>query len=193
MGFFRKLQGFRRNDDGVITIEFVLLLPMILALVFWVIEIGVLSMRWVTLENALDKTMRDVRITNFVAEYDGARAQHDALKDRICQYASTLSSCQADVKLELIPADANGGAPDAAVSCTDRAVDPDTTSNEDYLVTLGNPIGLAEREIMFARACILIDPIVPPAFAQPILLGATGGEGEQVYALVSTNAFVLEP
>lgn len=179
------LARFSRDDrGGVSTLEFVVLMPLFFTIIFAFFEIGMASMRWVMLEHGVDKTMRQLRLNQIPATaLASPQATHDYLREQICRYDYLFPNCLSDLYLELVPANSSG-LPDTSAECVNRAdrVDP------LYNVSTGTSGEEDTDEIMYLRACIVVDSIVPPPFAPPL-----GYDSENGYYLVVDSAYVNEP
>ncbi len=164
---------FRKDRDGAASVEFVLVAPVYFALMFSMFEAGWLMTQSMMLERALDVTVRDLRLG---LQND---TSHDNFKDIICEKASIITDCRDNVLLELVPIASSADVPTETV-CRDRA------SNVEPVVTF-NPG--SRSEIMYMRACVVIDPLVPGmGLGLHLPLDETGG-----FALVSYAAFMNEP
>lgn len=164
-----------REEDGTATIPFLLFLPFFMMLVISSLEMGILMMRHVMLERALDLSVRDLRLGLFTGDYTD-------FKRSICNRAGVIPDCMNVLVVELRPVSTLTWEPLASGPiCIDRA---------NPLVPLGNPFETgAGDELMLIRACAKFDPIVPTTglgFHLP-------KDNTGAYALVSTTAFVNEP
>jgi Flp pilus assembly protein TadG len=164
-----------REEDGSATIPFLLFLPFFMMLVISSLEMGILMLRHVMLERALDLSVRDLRLGTFTGDYN-------EFKRNICNRAGIIPDCMNVLVVELRPVSTVTWEPLASGAiCIDRA---------NPLAPLDNPFETgAGDELMLVRACAKFDPVVP-----------TTGMGFQLpkdntgaYALVSTTAFVNEP
>ncbi|MEM9043281.1 MAG: TadE family protein [Pseudomonadota bacterium] len=171
-----EFKRFLANDDGNASIEFVIVFPFFMFLFLSIVEMGFLATRAVLLERGLDMAIRDVRL-DLIAELD-----HEKLKNRVCELSTILTNCDEDLFVELQLFDANASFPQNAAFCQDRSdresLDPKTNFN---------PGGRAE--IMFVRACMVVDPIVPgTGLGLSLPRDQSGG-----YQLVTYSAFMNEP
>lgn len=167
--------AFRREEDGNMTVDFVLALPTAFLFAAATFEIGMIGLRDVMLERAVDVVVRDVRTGQI------PNPTHDMLRNRICQEAAIIPNCQAEMKLEMIRNDIrNYAVIDSQPDCIDRAATG---------TPLVNFVNGDNNELMIIRACTLFDPILPTA-----AVGAqVPKKSEGAYALVATSSFVLEP
>lgn len=172
---FNFLKRFRRDKNGAASVEFVIIAPVYLGIMFSMFEAGWLMTQSMMLERALDVTVRDLRL--------GLQADtsHQNFKNLICDKASIIRDCEENVLLELVPITTSADVPTQTI-CRDRTagvgVDPVVTFNPG-----------ARSEIMFMRACVVIDPLMPGMGLGLHLPKDTSGG----FALVSYSAFVNEP
>lgn len=171
----RFLRRFRRDEDGGPTIEFVILLPMMLGFCLSTIELGILLSRQVMLERGMDIAVRDVRI--------GAMqpVRHDLLVAAICDAALIIPDCTNQLKLEMVRRDPRAWTTlRSEVDCVDRE-------------ELGQPPEAfnpgIQNELMVLRACSLFDPFFPTTG----IGGRIHRESGDAYALVATASYVVEP
>lgn len=171
-----RLLPFRRNEDGNTTIEFVFLFPFFITLFLSAYESGVLMLRTIMLDRAVDISVRDLRLGNW------ANPTHAQFKDQVCDIATIIPDCENTVLVELRPVSKDTWQPlGANPTCVDRdePIQPVTTFDAG-----------AENEMMLVRACAVFDPMFPGAGLGFRIkeLGGTRG-----YSLVATSAFVNEP
>lgn len=168
-------QAFRRSEDGSSTIEIMTVLPAAMFFFAASYETGMIGLRNMMLERAVDVTVRDVRIGK-IPEPD-----HAILKERICEQAMIIPNCMEEVKLEMMRKDIRN-----YVSISDQ---PDCIDRAEP----GAPrIDFSEggnNDLMILRVCALFDPVLPTA----AIGAAVPKQSEGAYALVSTSSFVLEP
>ena len=169
------LRRFAKDETASATIEFVILVPMVMWVVFSVLEAGWLATQQSMLNRGLNLTIRDLRlgITPNPSKND--------IKQSICDYAGILRNCMSSISLELVTlGNPIGG---NAARCIDRApgaVQPNIVFN---------PGSHVNQEIMVARVCYVVDPLIPGAgLGAALPKDPTGG-----YHMVSFAAFVNEP
>lgn len=171
----RFLRRFRRSEQGTGTIEFAIMVPVMLGLCLSSIELGMLLSRQVMLDRGLDLAVRAVRI--------GAMTEvtHDTLKDAICEGAVIIPDCQNQLKLEMRPVNPRAwSALPAQADCIDR---------EDNALPVREFVPGQENELMILRACSLFDPFFPTTG----LGAAIPKQSQGAYALLSTTSYVVEP
>jgi Flp pilus assembly protein TadG len=163
------------RDEGTATVEFVLVVPLILFIFMSAIEAGVLMTRQMMLEQAVDITMRDLRLGLIVNPTVGK------IKTEVCDRASILPNCDAEIRIELTPISTSSWSmPSSRVGCFDRSqnVQPALTFNA----------GVA-HQVMLVRVCVPQETMFPTTAAGLSLAKDSGNN----YGLVVTSAFVNEP
>jgi len=166
---------FFNDRNGGATMEFMVLFPFLMTLIFMIAEIGTFMVRNVNLERALDIAIRDVRL--------GVPGVNDlnGLRTRICGSAFLLSDCESALLVELFSlGDAGAGLPAGLYQCRNRAEDIDPVVSFD-------PSG--PGEIIVVRACLVADPVFPGTGLLSTLPEAMGGG----YAILAQTAFINEP
>lgn len=164
-----------QDDSGSSTVEFAILFPIFIFILMGGYEIGYYTVSSTMLDRGLDMAVRDVRL-GIMGEVD-----LPTLKSSVCNYATYVRNCEANIHIALEPVVASGFTPPSTYAeCIDRTADvaPSTTFTD------GN-----ENELMLVRACVNIDPIFPTTWLGAQLESYEGSG----YAMVSTAAFVNEP
>ncbi|MFD0858732.1 TadE/TadG family type IV pilus assembly protein [Roseovarius aquimarinus] len=165
----------RREDGGTATVEFMIILPIYMALLIMSLELSFITLRQTMLERGLDITVRDIRLGT------GTSPTHDAIKKRICDEALIIVECEESLRLEMVPSDMRnlttlGG----EVLCTDK--------EEEGAPVLKFTPG-QQNQLMFLRACLKFDPIFPTWHLARTLSRDNSGQ----VAIVTMSAFVQEP
>ncbi|WP_164661027.1 TadE/TadG family type IV pilus assembly protein [Tropicibacter sp. Alg240-R139] len=174
----RMVKRFRRFSDderGNATVEFALLFPLLMVAMLSGIELAFVTLKHAMLERAVDMTVRDIRLGT------GVNFQHDDLKTTICERATFIKSCDANMRLEMIQVDPR--------SPLDIDGDPDCTDRTEEVKPVRSFVSGASNDLMILRACAKIDPLFPTSGLGKQL--ADNAEGQ--YALVATTVFVQEP
>ncbi|MEM9098075.1 MAG: TadE family protein [Pseudomonadota bacterium] len=172
---FGTFRQYLRNDDGNATIEFVVLFPVFIFMFITIVEMGFLTTRAVLLERGLDMAAREVRL-DLIEDLN-----HFKLRSRICELSTIITYCP-DLFVELQEFDPADAYPQNAPTCRDRSNPTQFAPKTNF-----NPGG--RSEIMFIRACFVVNPLVPGLGIGLLLpTDATGG-----YQLVSYTAFMNEP
>lgn len=171
----QRLQGFRRDESGTSTVEFVLFVPFFLILFLSSFETGMLMARNAMLDRGLDIAIRDVRLGTL------AVVTHDNVVETVCESAVIIPDCQDKLRLEMRPLDPrdwdNIG---TTVDCVD--VEDDSQPVREFVA--GQP-----NRLMIIRACALAEPIAPNAGIGAGLQRVSGDN----YAITATAAYVVEP
>ncbi len=164
-----------RRDDGNATIEFVLLFPALITLFLMVFETGMMMVRGVMLDRAVDISMRELRLGTLTPMTSAG------LKTSICNNSVIIQNCESVLTLELRPISTTTWTPlNNATTCVDRSA----TVQPVLEFTPG-----IQNEMMLVRVCAIFDPFFPTTgLAAQIKLDSTGG-----YALVAMSAYVNEP
>lgn len=174
------LRRFHTNEDGVVTVEFVIIFPVFMTFFLMTYESGMISLRHFALERAVDVVVRDVRI--------GAipNPTRNTLRANICDVARLLPDCENQLQLEMIRRDLRNwvDVPDT-VQCIDRGAEVQPVVE---FTSGGN------NELIFLRACVRLDPVLPTSLLGRTIVDANANSAAAgSYALVSTTAFVVEP
>lgn len=173
---YRRARGFRGDQDGSITVDFVLLVPVFLTILLSSFEASYTMMRIVMLERALDIAVRDLRVGAL-----GPNPTHAQVRARVCAQATLMPNCQTEMMLEM------------------RVINRATWTGFTTPATCINRVTMIEpalafvqggtNEIVTIRACAVFDPFFPTTkWGLRLDLDASGG-----YQLAATSAFVNEP
>lgn len=169
-----KLQGFLKDTSAAATVEFIILFPMLIWIVFSTFEIGWLTTRQMMLNRGLNLTIRDLRLGRI------DQPTHEKLKLTVCDRASILKDCTSSIHLELVPMTLAGGIPKTSATCVDRTGEIDPVENFSAGI---------EEDIMFVRACVIVDPMLPGmGIGAQLHKDPTGG-----FSMVAYSAFKREP
>lgn len=174
-GFFNIFKWFKKDESGNVTVEFVLLFPIFFSLFLAIIETGILMLRQVMLDRAVEITVRDLRLGNI------SDITHDELKQRICTDTLVLPTCDESLRLELRPIDEDTWVlPSAQAICYDKEEDVNPASD----LSRGG-----DTELMILRACVKFSPFFPTT---GLALGLPLDNNDD-YGLLSISTFVNEP
>lgn len=173
------MRQFGREEDGNMTIEFVIMVPLIFTLFLTAVELGIYSMRQMWLDRGLDIAMREVRLNTQNIP------SHDEMKATICSSAGFIPDCVNSVKIEMRPVDPRDfvGLSDV-VDCVDRS-EP-ISSQEPPNYTTGN-----EHDLLLVRACVKFDPIFPMTGLGFQFAQNADDAGQAIMS--ARSAFVQEP
>ncbi len=180
MSLLSLMRQFQRDERGVVTVEFVIIFPIFMVMFLMTYESGVISLRHFALERGVDLAVRDVRIGRM------AVPTRDLLRTQICDYARLLPDCENQLQVEMVRRSLRSWTDvPTQVQCIDRgaAVQP--------VVQFTNG---GNNELIFLRACIRLDPVMPTTgLGRTIVEANAGSAASGSYALVSTSGFVVEP
>ena len=190
----RVLRRHHRDECGVTTIEFLFAATLFLMILFWTIETGFIMVRWIMLERGVDIATRELRVYGLPEDMKdpitgvvpNAEA-HDYIKASICSHTTLINDCNDVLLLELTTVDSNTGVPLASANCIDRT-GPVLPATDLPTVSAGERNVADSRELMYLRACVIIDPILPANYAMPLPYDASGG-----VQLIVDSAYVNEP
>ena len=173
------LLRFRGEEDGNMTIEFVIMIPLIFTLFLTAIELGIYTKRQMWLDRGLDIAMREVRLNT--QNIPG----HDQMKVRVCNNAPFIPDCFNSVKIEMRPVDPRDftGLSDE-VDCVDRSEPISSQEPPNYKTG-------KEHDLMLVRACVKFDPIFPMTGLGFEFAKNADGAGQAVMS--ARSAFVQEP
>ena len=170
----RTARRLRRNTAGAAAVEFALVIPVFLGLLFTSFEAGWLMLQSIMLDRAVDKTIRDLRIGTL------PNPSQASVRSTICGKALVLVRCEESLALELITINSDADYPADDTPCIDR-------SAEIAPVLKFDPGG--QSQTVFVRVCFVVNPITP-------MMGAglrlpTDARGE--YRLIAKSGFINEP
>ncbi len=168
-------EAFKEDETATATVEFVMVFPVILWLVFSTLEAGWLMTQQTMLGRGLNIAVREVRIGI------GGTPTYNTIKTSICENALILRNCSTALHLEMV--ELANPISSAGAACIDR------TPGE--LAPLINWISGSRvtPEIMVLRACFVADPLIPGSgLAAALPKDVTGG-----YHMVQYSAFANEP
>lgn len=168
------LRAFARDSRGNATVEFVIVVPVLMMLVFSIYEAGWFMVRSTMLDRGLDMAIRDLRLGLI------ANPTHDTLKERVCEHTAIIKDCESSIILELTPFNLGTGPDLDDPVCVDRA------SSVEPVYTYKPGV---RSEIMFVRACTVVDPLFPLMGFAAAMSRNEGGE----FAIIAHSAFANEP
>jgi hypothetical protein len=169
--------SFLKDERGVSTLQFVIAFPLFFSVVAVTFDSGILMARYVILENALDRVVREVRLTGIASDEPG----HTFIKQELCNIVTLVPDCENVLHVDMVPIPLNAtmAAPGDA-NCVDRN---DVDNPPSIKFTMVPP-----DEIAYIRACIIVDR------AFPTLLGGAFKEDDSGgIVIIAKSAFVVEP
>ena len=177
MVIWRARQTLRRfigNRAGAAAVEFALVVPMLLGLIFSTIETGWVMVQTIMLDRALDTTVRELRIGTLT------NPTQTKVRQRVCDQAMVLVDCMQTLALEMVVIQAEADYPTDSERCIDRStgIEPVLRFNAG-----------ARSQTIFVRACFAVAPMTP-------LLGvglALPKDGSGAFRIMAKSGFVNEP
>jgi hypothetical protein len=167
---------FLRHDIGSASVEFVLAVPVVLAILFSSIDFGAVMLRQVFLDRAVDMAAREVRLGQISV------GGFNTFRNRICARTILIPNCTANISIEMRPVDTDTWAGlNTPAQCVNRT--DDISPMLDF-----NP-GAGRQELMLIRVCIAADPFIR---LTGLVLGMSQDESG-IYNIVSRAAWVNEP
>ena len=164
----RRLRRFMRTERASATIEFVVAFPVVFLMFLVVLELAFLMARSTLLQQALDVTMREVRLGVVV------NPTVSSLEQRVCSRMTTSADCERSLVLEFTTVDqATFAMPGPRAPCTRRSA-AIMADRADETYNTG-----AENELMVVRACMVANTITPVL--------------DDAFQLFARSAFVNEP
>ncbi len=170
----RLLQRFRRDDDGVVAFDFVIVFPLYLMLFLAAFETAMLMTRQVLLDRGLDMAIRIVRLNTINPP------TYEQFKDMVCDASALIADCDNALRIEMEMQDPRG--------TLDFPTRP-TCVNRSLSIQPAAPYSTgSQNQMMFVRACVKYEPFFPTA-----TFGAAVRDIHGEYVLVSTSIYVTEP
>lgn len=171
----RQVRRWAKAENGTASLEFVICIPVIMAIFMASIESGVLMTRFILLERSVDMVMRNLRLGQY------PNPDSDLLKAEICSRTIIMDGCEANIAIELMPISTDTWElPSSRTGCVDRE------QNLSPVLTF-NP-GNA-HDVMLVRVCVVQDAMFPTTgIGLKLPKDSAGG-----YGLIATSAFVNEP
>lgn len=173
----KRISRFCADTSGVASIEFVLAVPILIAIFSASFESGLFMTREIMLEQSVDIVMRELRLGHYPSP-----VTTDKLKTEICSRTIVFENCAANIMIELQKISTTTFAlPTTSAECRDlsQPIRPSTT------LQIGG-----ENDLMLVRACIIVDALYPTTGVGLSLTRTTNGGGVQIIAV---SAFANEP
>lgn len=170
------LKRFKDNEAGSASIEFVIAVPLILSLLFSAVDFGVVMLRQVFLDKAVDIAVRDVRLGRVQT------ANFEEFRDSICANTFLIADCANSIAIEMRPIDTGTWAGlDQPAQCVNR--------EQEISPMLSFQPGSNAQELMMIRVCAVADPFIQ--MTGMVMGMPTDPSGAYFHA--SRAAFVNEP
>ncbi|MEM6414046.1 MAG: TadE/TadG family type IV pilus assembly protein [Pseudomonadota bacterium] len=159
---------------GVSSVEFALIGPVFLALIFSILELGLTMLKMSLLDFAVADAAKLV--------YVGTPPTQSELEDFICDKARFFSACKENITVELTPISGFEDPPSSDAPCKDG-------DDVDQIAPAVTYNAGGANSIMYMRVCITTN-IVTPGLGLGVNLVKTGTSRAQV---ISQVAFMNEP
>ena len=173
--FFKILRRFAQNDQGTATVEFVFVFPTMMAILFIMFDLGLIMMKYVVLETSLDIVVREARLHGIASGQSGS----DYFKQQVCDRSPLFADCESSLFIEMTPIDTGTIFVAEDPTCVDRTVNDPPAINFN---------GGVQNDIVYIRACIIVDRYLPTTLINIFDLDASGG-----IRLIADSAYVVEP
>lgn len=169
------LHRFRTSQAGTASLEFALSAPIVLVVFASAFESGLLMLRSIMLDQAVDRTVRELRLGHYLSP------TAELLKTEICSRGVILTDCEANITVEMTRISTSSWTmPTTDIQCVDR--------EEEVNPVTALQIG-QQNDVMLVRICVLQDAMMPGFGLAPYMeLDGKGG-----YALITNTAYVTEP
>ena len=169
------MRSLQANRSGATAIEFAILAPIFIAVLFSTFEIGWLITKSTLLDRALDLTIRQIRVGATTAP-----KSQQAMATMICDKLYVIPDCSKALTVEMTKIASAADFPSNGATCVDRG--------DKFTPSVSFSAG-GRAEIMYVRACLVSDALTPfIGIAFHFIKDSKGG-----YSIVSSSAFMNEP
>ena len=171
----RLIRRWLRREDGTATMEFVIVLPVLMMVFMASFESGLLMTRSIMLEQSVDMTMRELRLGRYPV------ITNRVLKQEICSRTIIFPDCMNNIKIQMVRVStASWNIPKEPPRCINRR------EPAEAVVDYGS---MLDNDLMILRVCVTLQAMFPSTgIALNLPLDADGG-----YGLVARTAFSIEP
>lgn len=164
------------RERGAATVEFVILLPVFLAVFLSSFEASLLLTRQVMLERGVDIAAREIRLDS------GNTVTQNELRNEVCDRARILPNCRDNMLIELTEISrVSYDIPSTSQPCINR--ETAVTPPADYE-------GGRANKLILMRACFAVSPFMPGVGLGTELVSDIDGSSIR---MVAATAFVVEP
>lgn len=127
----RQLRRFLSDNSGTATMEFLIVLPLLMWVLLTVFETGFIATRVVLLEHGIDIASRDLRLGL------DPTVDHARFKKRACENSKIIADCERDLILEVVELDPASPYPKNQANCRDRSgeIMPSMASQDSITLT----------------------------------------------------------
>jgi len=169
---------FLCNKAGAAAVEFALIAPILIGLVFSSFELGIAMVKVTTLDHAVAQAAKLI--------YTGAATNRGITQDDmaglICDELSLFPKCKDNITIELAPVSSFRDRLDSNVDCRDSTNPPTIAPSITYNAG-------ANDQVLIMRVCLISD-LLTPGMKLGLRLSTTDTGRSQI---VSTTAFRNEP
>jgi len=174
---------FLRDARGAATMEFVVIFPFVVFIIFMFIEMGLLQARTTLLKRGLDIAGRDVRLGITDSRYQReTETEEQRFRRFVCADAFMGQGCVDNLHIEIVR-EGSPGFTDPQIKCRDTTTDPDEF--EPILEFQPNQ----SNQIVLIKACLVARPFIPGS-AFGAALRFYQGVG---YVILAKTAVMVEP
>lgn len=166
---------FCKEEKGAASVEFVLYFTVMFTIMAASVEIAYINLRHAMLERSVDLATRDIRLAT------GAVPDYATVKANVCEKATVLEDCEANLRLEMVQVDPR----DLSTAPTDA----DCQNMEEEPSPVRSFTPGTDNDLMLLRACLKYKPLIPTSKFSSQLTFDTEGYAQ----MIVTSAFVQEP
>lgn len=143
---FRRARRLAPDRQGTAAIEFALLAPLVVMMVFSTLEAGWIMTQSVMLDRGTSRASRALQLGN------KGKLTYLDFKKLICSEALVLLDCATMLSVEMTPINSRDDFPKSGTPCVDRKTEIDPVTQ----FKSGVP-----SQIVFVRACYTVDALTP--------------------------------
>lgn len=171
------MRRFLKDQSGSSVVEFTMLFPLFIVMIFGTFEAGWLMTKYMRVERGLDVAMREVRLGSTTEN------GYDDIRDRICEYVGGLTNCTESIILSAEVIEIDEPVDQTPANCVDRSNPAGAVNPSDGFIVNG------ASELVLMKLCVVVDPLIPN-FGLALLLPLDDTGGFQIRA---ASAFLNEP
>lgn len=179
------MRGFATDERATATMEFVIMLPVVLVLFVASFETGAILSRQVLMERSLDEAVRTLRLVRQIVDPATGNPRPltaGDIRQAICDNTHAIKNCQDMLQVQLSVIDQQTyDLPAGDVACNDRAeigVQPANRFEQGV-----------DNDIVLIRVCAIVDRMLPfSGFGLNLVRDDTGG-----LHMIASSVFVNEP
>ncbi len=177
--FIRQLKRYRDRSDGATSVEFAILLIPFSAMIFAIIELGIIFFIQATMGHAMQEAAREVR----TGQFQSSGGLGDAFAEKVCDNMAGLGDC-GSLRIDVVSSSSGRFEPDMLPE-TERS-DPDSPGAPPA-VPANNYVQTGPRAVVVVRVQYYHDLAFPGAYTR--LANASGN----VRIIETVTAFRNEP